>query len=545
MKNIIVVGHKNPDTDSICSAIAYANLKNKIDSTNSYKPYRAGHINEETQHVLKKCNVKAPELIQDLRMQVRDMDIKRVQGTESSISLKKAWNLMKQIGVVTLPVTDDRKLVGIITITDIATSYMDIHDTKLLAVSNTTFKQIAETLDGKIVCANEKKPIAEGKVFTAIASPEKLETYIEENDVVIVGNRYESQLCAIEMGAGCIIVCEGAPISITISHLANEHGCTVISSPHDAFTVSRLIFQSIPVKFVMRSEGLLTFRTDDFIDDVKQVMAQKRHRDFPVLDRQDNYIGMISRRSLLGAEKKKVIMVDHNEAKQAVNGIETADILEIIDHHRLGSIETISPVYFRNQPVGCTSTIVNKLYEENGVEIDETMAALMCSAILSDTLMFRSPTCTSVDEKAARKLAKIAGIDIESYATAMFRAGSELSTKSSKDILYQDYKRFSMGDVTFGIGQVSSMDNEELDAIKKKVTAYMKEHFDSMGVNMLFLMLTNIMKSSTELICLGDGAEELVESAFGVKGENGNYLLEGVVSRKKQLVPELMMAVAQ
>ena len=545
MSNVYVVGHKNPDTDSICSAIAYANLKNKMTRTEDYVPYRAGQLNEETRYVLKKCGVSPLPLLQDVRAQVSELEIRKTESVKSSISIKKAWNMMQEAGVVTLPVVKNRKMEGIITITDIATSYMDVYDNHILELSETSYKQIAETLDGKIVCGNDSITTVRGKVFTAVATPETMEESIKQGDLVILGNRYEAQLCAIEMGAGCIVICEDAPVALTITRMAQENGCTIISSPHDAFTVSRLIYQSIPIGYVMKREGLVSFRLNDYIDDIRKVMTEKRHRDFPVLDRHGHYIGMISRRSLLGAEKKKVIMVDHNEAKQSVAGIQAAEIIEIVDHHRLGSIETISPVFFYNKPVGCTSTIIYGMYKDAGIQIDEHTAKLMCAAIISDTLLFRSPTCTKQDKDAAKALAKIANINVEEFAHEMFFAGSNISEKSAKELFTSDYKKFSMGDVTFGIGQICCMDSSELAQVKKKIFTYMKEQYNSMGVDMLFFMLTDMMLPGTELLCVGEGAEELVENALGVQGSEGAFLLPGVVSRKKQIVPELMMEIAQ
>lgn len=545
MNKTYVVGHKNPDTDSICSAIAFAELKNKTTGSNSYQSYRAGSLNEETQFVLKKIGLKQPPLLQDLRPQVSDLEIKEVSGVKSDLSIKRCWKLMTQAQAITLPIVKGKKLEGIITITDIAESYMDIYDNNVLAKSQTSYKQIAETLDGKIIGQIPSDSVATGKVFTAVATPETMENYVEQGDTVILGNRYESQLCAIELGAGCIIVCEKAPISLTISKLARENGCVVISTPHDAFTASRLIYQSVPIGYVMKSEGIISFSEDDYIEDVRKIMAEKRHRDFPILDAHDNYIGMISRRNLLKAHKKKVILVDHNEGKQAVNGVFAADIIEIVDHHRLGTLETISPVSFRNSPVGCTATIIYDMYKDAGVEIDSQMAYLMCSAIISDTLMFKSPTCTELDIKAGKQLARIAGIDIETHAREMFFAGSNISEKTAKELFLGDYKKFSFGEISFGIGQVSCIDAGELLAVRKKIYAYMKEQYKNMGMGMLFFMLTDMMAQNTELLCVGEGAEELVENAFGVTAKNGGAMLLGVVSRKKQVVPELMMAIGQ
>lgn len=545
-RKVFVIGHKNPDTDSICSAIAYAELKNKLNKDVKYVPLRAGHLNEETQYVLKKFGVKTPKYVTDVKSQVKDIEIRHVDGVSRDISLKSAWNLMREIGAVTLPITQDDKLEGLITITDIATSYMDVHDSKTISTAKTVCKNIVETLDGELVVGDEEHIFDRGKVLVAAANPDLMESYIKMGDIVILGNRYESQLCAIEMQAGCIVVCEGAMVSMTIKKLAVENHCTIISTPHDTFTASRLINQSVPISFFMRTEGLITFSTEAYTDEVRQVMAKKRHRDFPVHDAEGNYIGMISRRNLLGMGKKQIVMVDHNEAKQAVDGIEQAEILEIIDHHKLGAVETVNPVFFRNQPLGCTSTIIYQMYQESGIKIEKKTAALMCSAILSDTLMFRSPTCTPQDMEAAKNLAETAGIVIEDYAVEMFRAGSNLKDKTPQEIFAQDYKKFSVNDINFGVGQISSMDAKELMDIKEKIVPYMKQQLDSQGVDMIFFMLTSMIETSTMLIAIGAGSGEVIENAFDVpKTEDGVYRLEGVVSRKKQLIPEILTVLSQ
>lgn len=542
--SIIIIGHKNPDTDSICSAIAYANLKRKL-TNEEYIAKRAGQINEETQYVLERFHVKAPDYISDVRTQVKDIEIREVEGVPRNISLKKAWTLMKENNVVTLPITKQNKLEGLITIGDIATSYMEVYDSRILATAHTKYKNILETLDAEMVVGNSEEYFTKGKVLIAAANPDLMENYIEENDLVILGNRYESQLCAIEMNAACIIVCEGAPVSMTIKKLAEEKSCIVISTPHDTYTAARLINQSMPISYFMCRENLITFHTEDFTDIIKDIMAKKRHRDFPILDKQGNYIGMISRRNLLNMKRKPIIMVDHNEKTQAVDGIEDAEILEIIDHHRLGSIETISPVFFRNQPLGCTATIIYQMYQETGVEIDKITASLLCAAILSDTLMYRSPTCTVVDRMAAEALAKIAELDAEEFAREMFQAGSNLMSKSAEEIFYQDFKKFSINDISFGVGQINSMNGAELKELKTKLLPYMDSAIQKHGVNMIYFMLTNIIEESTELIYAGNNAQELIMQAFNIHPENESFTLKGVVSRKKQLIPGIIEAIQQ
>mgnify|MGYP000576856871 FL=1 len=369
--------------------------------------------------------------------------------------------------MVTIPsVREDGTLEGLITVGDITKTYMNIYDSSILSKANTQYSNIIETLEADLIIGSAEAYFDQGKVLIAAANPDLMEFYIEPHDLVILGNRYESQLCAIEMGADCIIVCEGAGVSMTIKKIAQERGCTIIATTYDTYTAARLINQSMPISYFMTREHLITFNSDDYIDEIREVMASKRHRDFPILDKDGCYLGMISRRNLLGAKGKQVILVDHNEKNQAVAGIENAEILEIIDHHRLGTIQTMSPVFFRNQPLGCTATIIYQMYQEAGVKVEPKIAGLLCSAIVSDTLLFRSPTCTAVDEMAARALADIAGIDIEKYAMEMFSAGSNLKDKSDEEIFYQDFKRFTSGKVTIGVGQITSLNGDELDRLK-------------------------------------------------------------------------------
>ncbi len=543
-RRIIVVGHKNPDTDSICSSIAYARLKGIL-TGKDFVPMRAGQLNKETQYVLERFGQEAPEFINDVATQVKDIEIRQTEGVSGMISLKKAWTLMRKQNVVTLPITEKSKLLGLITISDIATSYMEVYDSKILAEARTPYANILETLEGTMIVGDPDASYTQGKVLIAAANPDLMEDYIEEHDLVILGNRYESQLCAIEMNAGCIIVCEGAKVSLTIQMLAKEHGCTVISTPHDTYTVARLINQSMPIEHFMVKDNLITFRTESYVEEIKNIMAQKRNRDFPILDGKGDYCGMISRRNLLNMRRKQVILVDHNERSQAVDGVEDAEILEIIDHHRLGTIETISPVYFRNHPVGCTATIIYQMYRENGVELDVTTAGLLCAAILSDTLMYRSPTCTAEDKAAAEALAQIAGLDTTELAGEMFEAGSDLKMKSSEEIFYQDFKKFSSGSVTFGVGQVSSVNALGLSELKERLLPYLEKAYEEQDVDMIFFMLTNIIRESTEVLYQGAGAQELLENAFLVKSKERGFRLDGVVSRKKQLIPAIMAAIMQ
>lgn len=549
---IHVIGHTNPDTDSLCSAIAYAYLKNEIakqqnkEDEEKYIARRAGQINAESKFVLDYFNAEIPDYLGDIRTQVMDIDVNCVDGVDENLSIKKAWKIMKEGMLQTIPIVASKgTLKGLLTIEDIAKSYMDVYDSHVLANSETPFRNIIETLDGELLHGDPDETVKSGKCLIAAANPDLMESYIEKDDIVILGNRYESQLCAIEMGAKCIVVCDGAMVSFTISRLAENHGCFIVKTPYDTFTASRLINQSIPIGYFMKSENLVTFGRSDFIDDIRETMAKKRYRDFPILDWNGRYVGMISRRSLLGARKKKVILVDHNEPAQSVDGIDEAQILEIIDHHRIGSIETLGPVYFRNQPLGCTATIVYQMFQEYKMEIPQKIAGLLCSAILSDTLIFRSPTCTDFDKKAAHALAEIAQIEPEDYAAKMFQAGSNLLVKSPEEIFYQDFKKFVLGEVTLGVGQINSMTAKELDDIKDKMNPYLQKALMEHEVEMIYFMLTNIMEESTEVLCAGTGARELAIAAFALPKDTEKIVLKNVVSRKKQVIPALLVALQE
>ena len=541
---VYVIGHKNPDTDSICSAVAYAELKNLLHG-GGYCAARAGQINQETQYVLNFFQAQAPIYVPDVMTDVSDIEIRKTQGVTGDISLKKAWNMMRALGVVTLPITDNQRLQGLITIGDIANAYMDVYDNCILSVAGTPYKNILETLDAELLLGDKNALYDRGEVVIAAANPDVMEDYIHEGDMVILGNRYESQLCAIEMNAACIIVCMGAKVSKTIQKLAQEHNCSIIVTPHDTFTVARMINQSMPISHFMKREGLVTFKVTEKTEDIKGIMGQKRYRDFPILDLDGNYIGMISRRNLLNLRKRRLILVDHNEASQTVDGIAFADILEIIDHHRIGTLETLEPVYFRNQPVGCTATIIYQMYQENGVKISKKIAGLLMAAIISDTLMFRSPTCTSIDRMAAEKLSEICGVEIEEFAIDMFSAGSDMSSRTPKEIFNQDKKKFQVGDHSFIVAQINSMNAIELEEVKEKLVPYLSERFEGLGVEMCFVMLTNIVKEDTELLCFGEKAKDVARSAFQLSPDMEHIVLKGLVSRKKQLIPSIVTVLQQ
>lgn len=547
MKNqekIFVIGHKNPDTDSICSAIAYCDIKNRTGQGNRYIPKRAGQINEETEYVLGRFGVQPPGYLSNIGTQVKDMDIRMSPEADKSMSLKNAWDLMQENSIVSLPIREkDGTLEGLITIGDIAKTYMDTTDSYLLSRARTQYQRIAETIGGSVVEGNAHGYFIQGKVMVGTANPDMMKEYIAENDMIIMGDREEDHLQAIAQNVSCIIVGLGIEVTEKVLKLAHEKDIIIISSPYDTFTISRLINQSIPVKYIMKTDNLVTFNTEDFTDDIQDVMIKHRHRAFPVINKKGKCIGTISRRNFLDMHRKKVVLVDHNEKDQAVDNIDKAEIMEIIDHHKLGALQTMQPISFRNQPVGCTGTIMYQIYGEQKLEIPQKIAGLLCAAIISDTLMFRSPTCTLQDKMAAGALALIADISIEEFAREMFKAGSNLKDKSPEEIFYQDYKKFiAEGDICFGVGQISSMDADELREIKERLLPFLVSESGRHGVSRVYFMLTDIMEQSTELLFYGDGSREMAESAFKMETQKDSIYLRGVVSRKKQLIPALMEA---
>ena len=543
-EKIYVIGHKNPDTDSICSAIAYADLRQKV-TGQVHEAKRAGHVNDETAYVLDRFGVEAPKLLTDVRLQVRDLDIHEMPGLKPNASIRDTWERMRQEQAKTLPIVKDDELVGVVSTGDIAKSYMDVYDSEILSKARTQYRNIVKTLDGTMITGNEHGYFMRGKVAIGASSPNLMEEFIEKDDLVILGDLEEAQACAVNIDASCMVICKDAEVSPKLIQKAKEQSIVIIQTPYDTFTTARLINQSIPVKFYMTSGPLTMFRMNDYVDDIKDIMAKKRFRDFPILDRHGRFKGFISRRRFLGASKKKVILVDHNERSQAVDGIEEAEIIEIIDHHRLGDIETVSPITFRNQPVGCTATIINQMYEENEIEVPREIAGLLCGAIISDTLLFRSPTCTLLDERTAKKLAKISDIDLEQMAQEMFNAGSNLKGKSAEDICFQDFKQFTVNDTIFGVGQITSMSKEELAAIRDMMTEHLPKVLEAHNLNMIYFMLTDILAESTELLCVGTGARGIALSAFDLPDNAKSLILKGVVSRKKQLIPVLVETMQQ
>lgn len=540
IRKVNVVGHQHPDTDSICAAISYAYLKNQIGDSN-YEARRAGAINRETAFVLKHFGFEEPRLITTLTPQIKDVTYRKASGIDPDTSLYTAWNLMRSENTSTLCVTDDNEnLLGLIAVKDVANANMDILDNSVIAKAKTPYKNIVNTLDGDMLVGDPSDTVPDGHVIVG-TSPEMMEDTIQEGDIVLCTNRYETQRFAVEAGAGCLIVCHSAKVSGVVRSAAEERGCAIITSPYDTYASARLITMAIPVSAKMLSADKVDrFSVNTAIDDAQKVMARTQHRFFPVIEEDGSYAGVVSTPDLLNPRKKHVILVDHNERSQSVEGREQAEILEIVDHHRVANIETSNPVYFRNVPVGCTCTIIYDIFEENGIEIPANIAGIMMSAILSDTLCFRSPTCTPRDVFVGKKLAEICGEDCEEFADQMFDAGADLTGRTADEVFNSDFKVFSRGNVRFGVGQGSFMTEASRKAAEALVGPYLEDGAKNNELPMVFYLFTDVKTQTSDMLYWGAAAEEIAAKAFNVTPEDGIAVLKGVVSRKKQVIPALM-----
>ncbi len=545
VRKVNVIGHMNPDTDSICSAIAYAYLKNQIDATGTgYEARRAGAVNRETQFVLHHFGFDEPRLITSVAPQIKDIDVTPLQGIGLETSLQVAWNLMRDTASGTLIVVDrDNDLEGLIAVRDIANANMDILDNFALSRARTPYQNVLNTLNGKMIVGNPLDTIRIGKLAIG-TTPEMMDGNVSPGDMILVTNRYESQRFALESGAGCLIVCCGANVTSVIRNLAEERGCTIITTPLDTFAAARLITMSIPVRAKMLPEEKIEFfSVNTAVDEAQRIMARTQHRVFPVLNENNRYVGVVSSPNMLNVSRKHVILVDHAELSQTVDGIEKAEIREIIDHHRVGTIETPGPIYYRCEPVGSTCTIVYEMFQEYDVPIPKDIAGLMMSAILSDTLCFRSPTCTPEDVEIGNALAQICGEDPEQYSDAMFDAGADLTGRTADEVFNSDFKIFSRGDASFGVGQSSFMTKKSRRAAEELLEPYFPAATKAKDLPVIFYMFTDIRSQSTEMLYYGPNAEQLIKRAFNVTPKDGKAVLPGIVSRKKQVIPAMMAAI--
>mgnify|MGYP002578306046 FL=1 len=542
---VYVSGHRNPDTDSICSAIAYSYLLN---ATNKYNavPVRLGEINRETEYVLKRFGVEHPVLLKTVKQKVEDLNYDKVTVFSKDLTLKTAWFLLKQQNLKSAPILDEHgQLLGLLSTSNIIEGYMDQWDSEVLKKAKTPVENVIDTLEANVIYLNESLKVVEGDIHIAAMSGSEAKKRIHENDVVIVGGDRSDDLEELISVKPSLIILTGSLTSN--EHVVNkckEQGISIVSTPFNTYQTSQQIVQAVPVEYVMIKGDIKTFSTDDTLDYMKEVMSETRYRGYPVIDLNNRCVGSISRFALLKGLRKKVILVDHNERGQSIPGVEEADILEIVDHHRVADIQTVGPLLFRGEPLGSTATIVTKIFDELDVEMPSHIAGLLLGAVVSDTLLFKSPTCTPVDTKIAKKLAEIAGVDIQEFAMEMFKAGTSLVGKTVDEIFNQDFKKFSFDNLQVGVAQVNSMDIEGFLPYKKDMLDYMNKFAEDNNLEFTLLLLTDIINANSEIF-VGGPRPELVEKAFNVQLTDRQGTLEGVISRKKQVVPAITAVMSE
>jgi manganese-dependent inorganic pyrophosphatase len=540
-KPIYVIGHRNPDTDSICSAIGYAHLKRSL-GINALAA-RAGKLNNETKYILETLKVATPLLINDLYPRVKDIT-KAVQVTiHPDQTLKELGNLMKENNAKSIPVIDDKQLLcGIVSVGDLARRYFEELGMPDLSESNVEYAAVVKVLDGTLLQGSTLGRKVKGRVKIAAAKLETMIRNIAAGDIVLVGDRLKIQLACIKTGVACLVVTGNCAVHPDVCQAAFAANVIIISAPYDTYSCGRLINQSVPVRMVMQQE-VITFKPSQLVMDIKNTIAMTRFRNYPVVEN-GHFVGIVDRDSFIIPEREKIILVDHNEAGQAVEGIHEADIIEVVDHHRLGGLETSSPITMLFEPVGCTATIVANLYWQNNITFPKDMAGLLLSAIISDTVLFKSPTCTEKDRSTAKKLAEIADLDIKKHGMALLKAGSDIDNMSAADILRNDFKEFQMGDYRVAITQMSVLDGESILAMKGELQAEMRRLRHKEGYDMVLLMDTDILNECTYLFFEGQPIS-LIADAFGSIGTEGVLYLPHVLSRKKQVVPPLTDAARQ
>ncbi len=533
MEQIYVTGHRNPDTDSIVSAMAYAALRNSL-GDRQYRAARLGHVSDETQLVLDRFGFEPPAIIKTMRTQVRDLAYDTPPALNSMVTVSRAWTALKNdASIAAIPVTnEDGTLFGMLSSGDIA-SY-DMNSLEQHYVEDIPLFNLLSVLEGKILNnAGALVDTLSGEVSIALPQSRPNLLFSSENSIVVCGHQPDMIRRALDIGAKCVILCQ-AELGEELRAVPTD--TCIISTPFDAYRAVRLIYQSIPIARVCHTDHIQCFHLDDFIDDVKEVVLQSRYRCYPILDENERVVGTLSRYHLIKPRRKKVVLVDHNEFAQSVPGLEQAEILEIIDHHRLADIQTGNPIYFRNEPVGSTTTIIAGMYQEKGLLPSEKMAGLMAAAIVSDTVMFKSPTSTPRDLDMASRLARIANESLDELGRAIFSATCP-EGKSAADLLMVDFKDFHIAEHYLGISQITCVDSIRMLERKEEFLEAMRQRIQEKGYDLIMLMLTDVLLEGTQLIYLGD--TNAVQQAFGSGANQDSIFLPKIMSRKKQIVPML------
>ena len=537
MKHTLIFGHKIPDTDSVCSAITLSNLKNKLNENS--EPYILGEINRETEFVLNYFDVEAPKLLSNVRLQVKDLNYDKIKPFKPYLPVFYAYHYMNQNNLRALPVVDDdNKLIGIITMKDIAMSLINI-DQKTLA---TSFDNIINTLNARTITKFDE--LIDGEIIVAAFYSATLRdnNIIDSSSIVIVGDRYDIVELAIEKNAKLIIITGDLNIPKKLIDFAKENRVNIITSPYKTYYTAKNISLSKYVSDIMVKTYIVKFYENDYLEECKEEIETSRHSKFPIITKDNEYLGILSRRHLLNPAKKQVILVDHNEYGQSVDGLEEAEIIEVVDHHKIGDISTSLPISFRNIPVGSTNTIIYYMYKENGINIDEKSAGLMISGILSDTLMLKSPTTTQKDKAAVEELSKLLNLNIYDYCMNMFKAGTSLIGKTVEEVYYQDFKRFDVDSKKIGVSQVFTLSIDDIMNQKSEYIKFIDSAASSRGYYLNIMAVTDIINEGSYIFYTSE-KEKLVKNIFELEEVYQGVYLPKCVSRKKQIVPSIINAI--
>lgn len=533
MEQIFVTGHRNPDSDSVVSAMAYAALRNAL-GDREYTAARLGHLSDETKLILERFGFEPPVRIKTMRTQVRDLEFDTPPALNNALTVSRGWAVLQEDPrIAAIPVTDEGgQLFGMLSSGDIAA--YDMQSISDPSVKDIPLYNLLSVLEGKVLNDNGNLlDTVSGEIVFALPKGKDSLLFDSENYIAICGNQPEVIRWALESNVHCMLLCQ-AELSEELRNLPTK--TCIISTPYDAYRAARLIFQAIPISRICRTDDLQCFHLDDFLDDVKEVVSKSRYRCYPILDENDRVVGTLSRYHLIKPRRKRVVLVDHNEAAQSVPGLDQAEILEIIDHHRLADIQTLNPIYFRNEPVGSTTTIIAGMYQEKGLMPSAKLAGLMAAAIVSDTVMFKSPTTTTRDRDVAERLARIGNLSLEELGKEIFSA-SVSDDKSAESLLMADFKEFHIAGHSLGISQITCVDSTKMLERKEEFEDVMQRMMDQSGYAVVVLMLTDVLLEGTRILYLGD--KETIEQAFSVESKTNTFFLPGVMSRKKQIVPML------
>ena len=531
MEPIFVTGHRNPDTDSIVSAMAYAALRNAM-GDREYVAARLGHISDETRRILDRFGMEPPIRIHTVRTQIRDLDYDTPPILHRAVPISRGWEALFEQQGPAIPVADDNGvLFGMLSPTDIAQ-----HDMQFAAqpyLENVPVFNLLSVLEGHLVGdASNLVDSVSGEIVVALPAPGAAP--FRQDSIVLCGQQPDMIRQALDCGVNCLILCQ-AQLPEDISGEGREGTC-ILNTPLDACRVAHLLFQAAPVERICQKGNLEHVHLDDFLDDVREVVLKSRYRSYPILDADDKVVGTLSRFHMIRPRRKRVVLVDHNEFAQSVPGLEQAEILEIIDHHRLADIQTGRPIYFRNEPVGSTATIVAGMYQERGLMPPANLAGLMAAAIVSDTVLFKSPTCTPRDRRMAERMARLAGVTLEDLGQQIFSANNA-GDKSAEELLLSDFKEFHIAGHYLAIGQITCADSHVLLERKDEFLAAMEALRVKNGYALVMLMLTDVLLAGSHLLYLGD--VEAVRQAFNVDPRGDSSFLPKIISRKKQVVPML------